>query len=43
MVFNLYRSASVVKCFVKCLTADDTETRTVEVALECLHKLLAQG
>ena len=41
MVFNLYKSANVVKSFVECLTA--SETRTVEVALECLYKVLTQG
>jgi len=37
----VYKSTDIVRFYVNCLTAEDT--KTVEVALECLYIVLALG
>lgn len=40
-IFNLYRSASLVRYYVNLFTVEDN--KTIEVALECLFVILAHG
>lgn len=40
-IFNVYLRTNIVRYYVNCLSAEDT--KTVEVALECLYIVLTQG
>ena len=41
-IFNVYKSTNIIRYYVNCLAANE-DTKTIEVALECLYIVLTLG